>query len=115
MVVVSELHDEDGQDDEQFHSQKHPNLDSPVLVEESMNGSFEKGLDAIHNDHQGIGRGEPEHVDQEIFCQSAIFSEVKQIAAEGGEESDEENQNTEDEDHFGLNIVMVHDDEVAET
>ena len=80
-----------------------------------MDDPLSKGPESINNDHQGIGRGKPKHVRQKVFCQSTVFRIVMEVAVEGDDEGEEENQQVQGDQQLTRDVEVEHGLEVAES
>ena len=60
-------------------------LEDEVGVEEGMGQAFHEGTDAVEEDHEGVGTGEPVHVHQEVPGQLPVPAVVQGVADEGSE------------------------------
>ena len=63
-----------------------------VVVEQGMQGSLQEGPQPIQNYHQPIGRGEAEHVDEEVPGQLPVLLVVEEVAGVGSQHHQEEHE-----------------------
>ena len=107
MVFTGKLTDQHDQENNQFGGQEHPDLSGPVVEHQGVDGSLEEGPDSIEEDHQFVGRREPEHVDQEVPSQLAILLVVPEVAGEGSQRHQEEHHDHEHLQQFGECIEAI--------
>ena len=62
VIVVPELKHTNYNSCQQLHSKQQPHLNHPLLVQHGVDDALGERFQSIHDSHQGIGRGEPEHV-----------------------------------------------------
>ena len=70
-------------------------------VEQSMGQAFHEGTQAVEEDHEAVGTGEPVHVHQEVPGQLPVPAVVQRIADEGSEHHQEEHRDCQHQEPLG--------------